>query len=331
MVRETEISTQYGFKIYEMIPMRGVYLIKTNKGNKCLKKINYGIQKLMYIYNAKAQIIKNGFDRIDKYVLNTEGSPYALVNEDIYIVTDWIDGRECDFKKVDDLRAAARTLGEFHKCARGFSPEENLRVRDDIGKLPMTLEKRLITLGKMRDIARKNKRKTDFDIMYLENVEYYKKLAQESIKALDINCYKNVCQDSIINSVLCHHDFTYHNIIFNNDNVTHIVDFDYCKSEVQIYDVSTLLVKSLKRLNWNKDYAGIILDEYNSAKPISKDEYNVLKALLMFPQRFWRLANRYYYREAGWSESTFIKKMKEIVDERERYQEFVSRFDEVIR
>ena len=57
----------------------------------------------------------------------------------------------------------------------------------------------------------------------------------------------------------------------------------------------------------------LIIENYNSVKQISKDEINVLKAIIIFPQRFWRLANRYYYREAGWSEATFDKEMKEIV------------------
>jgi CotS family spore coat protein len=329
MVRETEISMQYQVKIYEMIPMKGVYLLKTDKGNKCLKKINYNSQKLMYLYYAKEHIKNNGFNRIDKYFLTPSGSPYALVNEDIYIMTDWIEGRECDFKKEEELSFAASALAEFHNCARGFVPEESLKMRNDIGKLPSTLEKRLITLNKMRDIARKNKKKTNFDILYLSNVDFYINNAKNSIKQLDINCYGRVCQEAFDDRVLCHHDYTYHNILFDLNNDVNIVDFDYCKEEIQIYDISTLIVKALKRLDWCEDKAKLIIDSYNMVKQISKDEFNVLKAFLIFPQRFWRLSNRYYYREAGWSEATFDKKMKEIITERENYMNFISKLDEI--
>jgi CotS family spore coat protein len=327
MVRETEISTQFGFKIYEMLPMKGVYLIKTDQGNKCLKKINYGTQKLMYIYKAKEHIIKNGFDKIDRNILTPEGAPYAFVNDDIYVVTDWIEGRECDFKKEEDLKRAAETLARFHLCARGFTPDEETKVRSDIGKLPNTLEKRLTTLNKMRDLARKNKKKNEFDILYLSNVEFYLKLSKEAMKFLDMESYKKICSDALSDKVLCHHDFTYHNILFEDNGNSYVIDFDYCKWEMQIYDVATLLIKSLKRLNWDNKHAQLILDSYNAIKPISKHEYNILKTLLIFPQRFWRLANRYYYKEAGWSEASFIKKMKEIIDERESYMNFLSNFD----
>ena len=62
---------------------KGVYYLKTNKGERCLKKINYGPQKLLFVYGAKEHLIKNGFESVDRYFLNNEGEPYALVNEDL--------------------------------------------------------------------------------------------------------------------------------------------------------------------------------------------------------------------------------------------------------
>lgn len=330
MVRETEISTQYQIVIYEMIPMKGVYLLKTDKGNKCLKKINYGQNKLLYIYKAKDTIQSNGFSRIDKYFLTADGSPYAMVNEDLYIMTDWIDGKECDFKKEDELRKAAENLAEFHSCARGFEYDANIKMRNDIGKLVTTYERRVSTLNKMRDIARKTKKKSEFDLLYLANVEYFMQLAKAAVREVDIRSYGKVCQGAMEDKVLCHHDYTYHNILIDASNAAYIVDFDYCKEEVQIYDLSTLIVKALKRVDWNPAYGETILRSYDSVRKISMDEMHIMKTMLRFPQRFWRLSNRYYYREAGWSEATFLKKMREIVNEKEKCAEFVDQFDDLL-
>lgn len=331
MVRETEISTQFGFEIYELIPMKGVYLIKTTKGNKCLKKVNYGVQKLMYIYKAKEHIINMGFDKIDRNILTPQGVPHAFVNDDIYVVTNWINGRECDFKKEEELDKASKTLGRFHLAARNFTPDDGVMVRCDIGRLPNTFEKRLSTLNKMRDIARKNKRKTEFDMLYLSNVDFYIKLAQKTIREFNFESYNRVCEDALRGKVICHHDYTYHNILFDENEDVHVIDFDYCKWEIQVYDISTLMVKALKRLDWDVDKGKLILESYNSVKPLTIDEISILKSLLSFPQRFWRLANRYYYKEAGWNETTFIKKIKEIIDEREKYLNFIDKLDDVIK
>ncbi|KMT22828.1 CotS family spore coat protein [Clostridium cylindrosporum] len=331
MVREIEISTQFDFDIKSLTPMKGVYLAETSKGKKCLKKINYGTSKLMYIHAAKEHIIENGFQNIDRFnIAPRDEVPYALVNDDIYVVTDWIKGSECDFKKRDDLEIASKTLGKFHLHARGFEPSEELRQRSGIGKYTTTIEKRASMLLKMREMARKKRRKSDFDMMYLSNVDFYYKLAQRAIKELSIDSYARVCEDSLRDKVLAHHDFAYHNIIIDENENTHIIDFDYCKSEMQIYDVATLCTKALKRLDWNNESFMSIFNAYNTSREVNKDEINVLKTLLIFPQRFWRVANRYYYKEALWSEGTFNRKMNSIINEQEKYMNFIDSLSNLI-
>lgn len=38
MMREFEIERQFNIKIEHIKPNKGVYFVKTNQGNKCLKK-----------------------------------------------------------------------------------------------------------------------------------------------------------------------------------------------------------------------------------------------------------------------------------------------------
>ena len=123
MMREFEIERQYGIKIESIRPNKGVYLLKTDDGAKCLKKISYGTQKLLFVYGAKEHLANNGFDKVDRYFLNTEGNPYALVNEDIYTLSKWIDGRECDFRNEEDLVLAAKHLALMHIASKGYDPD----------------------------------------------------------------------------------------------------------------------------------------------------------------------------------------------------------------
>ncbi|OOB76127.1 hypothetical protein AXF41_13040 [Clostridium haemolyticum] len=53
MMREFEIERQFDIRIENIKPNKGVYFLKTNKGNKCLKRINYGVQKLWFVYWSK--------------------------------------------------------------------------------------------------------------------------------------------------------------------------------------------------------------------------------------------------------------------------------------
>ena len=92
-----------------------------------------------------------------------------------------------------------------------------------------------------------------------------------------------------------------------------LIDFDYCKREVRTFDISNFMIKVLKRVDWNIEFAKAILDSYNEVLPLIESEYKVLYAYLQFPQRYWRLANRYYYNEVNWGQNTFGSKIESII------------------
>ncbi|MFU0824906.1 CotS family spore coat protein [Clostridium sp.] len=329
MMREFEIERQFDIRIESIKPNKGVYFLKTNKGAKCLKRINYGVQKLCFVYGAKEHLINNGFTHVDKYSLNSEGEPYALVNEDIYTLSEWIEGRECDFHNDDDIVIAAKALANMHIASKGYDPPENSKLKTDLGRWPHLMEKRVKALDKMRDMSRKRSRKGEFDVNYVKNVEFYKELGKRAIKVLDDSNYMDICRVTDDEKSFCHHDYTYHNIIIDKDDNVNIIDFDYCKREVRTYDISNFMTKVLKRREWDINCANLIINAYNEVSPLSKDEYRVLFAFLLFPQRFWRLGNRYYYNEVNWATNTFNKKIQALISEQEQYMKFIDEFKKV--
>jgi CotS family spore coat protein len=329
MMREFEIERQFDIKIESIKPNRGVYYVKTDKGLRCLKKINYGIQKLLFVYGAKEHLIQNGYSAVDKYVLNIDGLPYALVNEDIYTLSQWIEGRECEFQNREDLKIAAENLGQLHIASRGYEPPENSKLKSDLGRWPHLMEKRIKSLDKMKDMARKKSLKTPFDLNYVKTVQFYKDLGKRAMSVLESSQYMDICKRTEEEKSFCHHDYTYHNIIIDKDNKVHVIDFDYCKRETRVYDISNFMIKVLKRSNWDIECAKIIIDAYNSVNPLKEEEYRVLFAFLLFPQRFWRLSNRYYYNEVNWAQNTFNKKIDELITEQEIYLKFIEAFKHV--
>ncbi|GAA0078835.1 CotS family spore coat protein [Clostridium sp. CTA-5] len=326
MMREFEIERQFDIKIEIIKANKGVYYLKTNKGERCLKKINYGPQKLLFVYGAKEHLIKNGFNNVDRYYLNTEGEPYALVNEDLYTLSEWLEGRECDFRNINEVKIAAETLAHMHEASKGYDPPENSKLKSDLGRWPHLMEKRTKSLEKMKDIIRKKNIKNDFDILYLQSVEFYKEIGKKALTTLKESNYYELCMLAEQEKSFCHHDFTYHNIILNENGSTHVIDFDYCKREVRTFDISNFMIKVLKRVDWNLEFAKAILESYNSVSKLKEEEYKVLYAYLQFPQRYWRLANRYYYNEVNWGQNTFTNKLNSIIEEKDKFLKFLNDF-----
>lgn len=324
-MREFEIERQFDIKIEMIKPSKGVYYLKTNKGEKCLKKINYGAQKLLFVYGAKEHLINKGFTNVDKYDLNTEGEPYAVVNEDLYTLSEWINGRECDFHDINDVEMAAVNLAHMHEASKGYEPPENSKLKSDLERWPHLMEKRVKSFDKMRDMARKKNNKGSFDMSYLKSMQFYKDLGKRAMKVLESSAYMEMCKIAEEEKGFCHHDYTYHNIIISEDKVN-VIDFDYCKRELRAYDISNFMIKVLKRVDWNIDFAKAILKSYNSAIPLKEEEYRVIFAFLLFPQRFWRLSNRYYYNEVNWGQNTFGNKLEDLIKEQESYLKFIEEF-----
>lgn len=326
-MREFEIERQFDVKIQSIKPSKGVYRLKTNKGIKCLKRINYGIQKLYFVYGAKEHLIKNGFPNVDRYCLNIDGEPFALVNEDIYTLSNWIEGRECDFHNIDEVKKAAKNLALMHIASKNYEPPENSKLKTDLGRWPYLMDKRVRSFDKMRNIIRKKKnKKSEFDLEYIKNYEFYKELGKRAIKVLEDSKYNELCAIAEEEKGFCHHDYTFHNIIIENSDKYNIIDFDYCKRELRAYDISVFLGKVLKRVNWDFEYGSAILESYNSVSTLSKDEYRVILAFLLFPERFWRASNRYYYNEVNYLQNTFVKKINKLSDERDGYIKFIEQF-----
>lgn len=327
MMREFEIERQFDIKIESIKPNKGVYCLKTNDGLKCLKKINYGTQKLLFVYGAKEHLFNNGFKNIDRYCLNKEGNPYALVNEDIYTLSHWIDGRECDFYNDDDLLIAAKTLAHMHIASKGYEPPENSKLKTDLGRWPHLMEKRIKSFDKMKEMIRKKKNhKQEFDINYLKSYEYYKDMARKAVDVLNSSDYFEICALTEQEKSFCHHDYTYHNIIIDNDNNVNIIDFDYCKREVRTYDIANFLIKELKRREWDIETAKLIIEGYNSVSHLNDEEYKLIFGFLLFPQRYWRLCNRYYYNEVNWIQGTFNKKIQDLILEQQLFEKFIEEF-----
>ncbi|EJP6473499.1 CotS family spore coat protein [Clostridium sp. FAM 1755] len=329
MMREFEIERQFNIKIEKLKPHRGVYHLKTNEGDRCLKKINYGVQKLLFVSGAKEHLMKNGFNYVDNYFLNLNEEPYALVNEDIYTLSEWIEGRECNFRDKEDLILAARALAYLHIASKGYEPPENSKLKTDLGRWPNLMKKRVRSLDKMREMIRKNNNKTDFDLNYIKNIEFYKDLGKRSMKVLEDSAYMEICKYTEEEKSFCHHDYTYHNIIIDKNNNINVIDFDYCKREIKTYDISNFMIKVLKRVDWNIEYAELILNSYTAINPLKEEEYRTLFAFLLFPQRFWRLSNRYYYNEVTWPSNTFNKKMEELISEQDKYINFIEEFKKI--
>lgn len=323
---DREISDKYGLDVKNIAIYRDLYIVDTSKGRKALKRIPFSEDRLMFVHGAKEHLISQGFARVDRYLCTIEGKPCFSFENSLYAMVDYIEGRESGFENERDVHKASKALGLLHKASKGYVPPEGCMVRDELGKLPQYFSKRLEDIRKMKKQAQKSM--GQFDRMLLECVDSFFEDGENAICELNASNYGQLIDKTREERLFCHHDYAHRNIIMDGENV-HVINFDYCCYELRVYDVANLIRRVMRKCNWDIRKAVGILDKYCSVEPLSRDEFAVLKIILQFPQKFWRVANRFYNTRRSWSERSFITRLLEVTGEMDYHKKFIRNFSQV--
>lgn len=321
-----DVMEQYNVSAKNMFVFKDGYIVSAPEGRYFIKKVEYSIDRVLFIHAAKEHLCSRGFQEIDRFLCTTAGEPFVTVNQHTYTVTHYMEGRECNFDNREDIARASRLLGTFHKAANGFHVTDPQLARDDLGNMLPTFQKRLDELRKLKKLAKKGRNK--FDYLYLECVDFFCQQGDEAIADLISSGYESLVQRARSEGIICHHDFTHHNILCSDTGIC-LINFDYCCLELKIYDIVNYIRRRMRKCSWNVQDARFLLDRYREVEPISEEEMEVMRIMLKFPQKFWRVANKYYNSKRSWSEKSYVYKLQEVIDEIEFHKEFMQQYEKL--
>lgn len=121
--RITKILKEYSIVPENIEKIRSVYKIKYNNKCYCLKKIKNS-KKALKIFYLTQYLKDRGFNNIATFVCTNNGKKYIKTKHNIYYLTEWIDGRECNIYDIEELKKAAMLLAEFHIKVKGFTNKD---------------------------------------------------------------------------------------------------------------------------------------------------------------------------------------------------------------
>lgn len=321
----TELFYKYDLLVENLNPIRSVYILVTNKGNKILKKVDYSIEDIKFI-NSIIKYIKNKFERVMGFIENNQGQIYTEFNGNIYCIMDLVEGRECDYNNSYDIIIASKALGELHKASEGF--RTNYESKKLNGKMINNFYKKQQELVIFKKIAELHENKSEFDILFLKNLDYYMKEIIKSINILENSSYYKLSgeEDKV---VVCHHDLAHHNIIINNSEA-YFVDFDYAIIDLKVHDLCNYINKVEKSFNYDIEKAEMILSNYCTENTIDKREIQVLYGLLLFPEDFYLISKDYYTKRKDWEEHIFLEKLKKKISFKDDREIFLNEFTSIM-
>lgn len=321
---DKEISKEYDLKVKNIIPLKDFFIIDSSDGKKILRKLNFSPERIRFIHGAKEHLYRNNFCNLDRFICTKDGLPYINYEGANYTVTDVFEGRECDLEQREDVIKASIALAKMHQASRGYVPPTGSLVKDELGNIPVHFQKRLEEIKRVKRIAQREK--GSFDYLILQYVDYFYSLGEDAVNLLRHSKYNQLVEQTRNERLFCHHDYTHSNIIIGNSE-TAIVNFNLVSFELKVYDVANLLRRKMRKCFWDIKEAKVIIDSYTSVEPISEDEFFVMKIMLQFPQKFWRVVNKYYNSRRSWRDRTFEKKFQEVIEEIEYHKQFLDKYD----
>jgi CotS family spore coat protein len=318
---------KYGVQIIAAKPWRDGHIIISDKGRYHFKKSAVSVSRINFIHNARLHLNEHGLRETDNYLCTLSGEPFVLVENYPFTMTFLPEGRECNFEDETDVIESVKLLAKFHQASCGFKQSADSVQRDEFGKTKNTAEKRLDEIKKFykNSIYGKN----EFEKLFNQKACYFINISEQCIQLFKSKEYEICLEKARQESYLSHHDLTYQNIIVDGPKYF-ITNFDSCCFDLKVYDLANLIRRKMRKCDWDVKWGKIMLDEYRKIEHLTFEDLYVLKILLMFPQKLWRVINRYNNSNHMWSQKFYIQKLKEVLDEIPSHKIFIDNFDEVI-
>jgi CotS family spore coat protein len=322
-----QVAEGFGFKQKSYVRGRGIFICTTDRGIKGIRQVVVNHGKILFQHGAQEHLYNNGFQQIDRFILSTQNTPFYIHDGKTYIMTEWIEGRECDFDREQELQMAVSALAYMHQASKGFIPIEGSKIRSELGRLPEQLQRRIAELARMRKLARRQSSLSRFDILFLTNYEYYYTLCGEAIKTLENSGYTQLAAQVEAEKSFCHHDYTNRSVRINHQGQAYVKDFQQCCYDIPISDLANIMKRYMRKCEWDRVKAQRVIEIYHEICPITYEEFQVLTVMLKFPHRFWRVCNRYYNSRRTWNSEILCNRLQEIIVQKEKHKIFIDSLD----
>lgn len=308
-----EFFNKLGVKVYDIIPLRKVFVLFTDKGKKILKIINSSRERISFI-NKVLNIIKEKDNYILQYCKNSDGDIITEWKGNSYVLLDMIDGREATFTNPIEVEWCTKALANFHNASvniiNNFTTEE-VKLNKSKNLIYEYLND-LCFITEVERVISKFSYKNDFDLLFLKNVSKAKNDLNRSINLLTQSSYNELYFDTE-NMVICHLDLAHHNFIINEDEVN-MIDFDYCKIDIRTMDIYNFMVKVIKNYAYDKNIVKKIIENYSCISEISDKEKEVIFAMLNYPRDFISISKDFYLKQKDWNYEVFISRFKDKIE-----------------
>ncbi|MGL5677597.1 MAG: hypothetical protein ACRDDX_14400 [Cellulosilyticaceae bacterium] len=288
-----DLATQYDLVVKKMYYNRSNYYLDTNKGQYLLRKVIMPKEQIAFEYEVNKQLIQKGFNEIEKIYLTKKQSPYVQQQDKLYMLQSYRAMDEIDFKLEVDLRGMICVLARFHKAAQNITSSERNIENAGLKNIYEYFQKRHIETKKMKNNMSGISQKSKFEMMFAEHYKVYEELEQMAIELISKEIAEKLIDKAKKNHTVIHNEYTYHAVSKIAQKQYVITHLDACSYNIQLLDLANVLTKVMQKNDWNMQLLYDLVQEYTNINTLSEEEIKVLKAMLIFPEKFASICHKY--------------------------------------
>lgn len=323
---EKNILEKYEIDVSSTRKVRGAVLCDTAKGPFLLKEVSAPLGRLLALCELYSHLEGQGYGNLDSVVPNRENEPVTVCEDGKkYMLRRWFHGRECDLKKPAELLEGAGNLAKLHTAMR-----VKLSVITPAKRLEKEYERHDKELRKVRKFVRGLTSKGDFEIMFLKCFDEMYEWARIAGDMLAGSDYDRLYEESVKCGCQTHGEYNYHNILMRYEEVSGhsgrllaTANFDKFRQDVQVEDLYYFLRKVMEKYGWKERLGDSMLNAYSAIRPLSMQEMEYLKIRLVYPEKFWKLANSYYHSNKAWVSVKNMEKLNTAIRQTKEKERFI--------
>lgn len=265
--------------------VKTVWKVITERGTFCLKRLKQTEEKALFSVEAQRYIKSKG-GNVPGVILNKSHEAITDLDHELFVLYEWVEGKQLNFDRKEDFMAAMEGLAHFHIFSKGYQPPESARVSTKIAKWPDQYRSMLNRLSEWKNISRQKAGTAAYDA-YLEWVDPVMALGEQAIRYLEGSNYSTLSISDSQAVVLCHQDYGKGNALLTPGGVW-ILDMDGVTFELAARDLRKIIHKTMENQGkWQEGSMMEILSWYERANPLSGEEKKMVFIDVLFPHSFF--------------------------------------------
>lgn len=307
----------YEVEVLRTAKGRGAILCETDRGLLIFKEYKGRASKAV-LQNEILSALHREQIRAEEIIPDKEGQ--LLVSDydgTSYILKTYSKGRECDMKNAEDCKRAVKYLARLHSV-----PFQSQTVNENTETYGVAAEyeKHTRELRKIRKFLLGRSQKTDFEMILLQNYNYFYE------QAVEVCCNMNEKNNQSLPRQICHGDYQYHNILLDEEPFA--INFEKCTWEGATKDLGLFLRKLLEKNSWDEQLGISLIRAYEKERSLLLEEKEQLYWRLSYPVKFWKIANFYYNSGKSWIPGKNTEKLFRLMQLEEEKKSFLKRYQE---